>query len=336
MIRTWKRIETVLPALLFAPAVFGQASVPQGPTLGVAFDSASGELRRIVGLPGAAHFSAPLLTGGRFSSLVLSPQQDFGLGIRARDSQLYVVHLIGSTAPVPVSGMTWNPSRMVLSPSGQAAVLFGPSNSIRWLTGLPDSPTLSDEVDLSAMGEALQASAISDDGLVVAAFGSTGTPSQLYAIRAGSGPQLIGTAHRTTAIGFLPGSTAVLVADAAARQILIFRLSDSGASRNVVATEADGIIDPVALGASGSGRWAIAANASDQKVIRIDLTGAAPASSFVCPCQPSEITRLAGDAVFQLGGLSDQPLWIFDGDDANPRIVFVPAPVERRVPRGSR
>ena len=202
---------------------------------------------------------------------------------------------------------------------------MGPSGTIQLATGLPHSPSLSQEIDVSSLGAALQAIAASDDGTVLAAFAAADGSSQLYAIGATSGTQSVGSAASVSAISFLRDSNSALVADRAAHQILQFQLADSGAAVSVIATQADGISDPVAVNVSGSGQWGLVGNAVDQSLVRIDLTGVNAPSAFSCGCDVSAIARLAGNAVFQLGGLSDQPLWVFDGDDANPRIVFIPA-----------
>ena len=334
----WRHAGTnvALVTLLLTPSLIGQqATGPQAPTLGFVFDRVAGGLRTIIGFPGAAYLGALFEAGENFSSLVLAPRQDFALGIRVRDSQLFLISLAGTPAPVRVGNIGWIPEHIALSPSGHKAVLADPSGRIRFVTGLPDSPAFSDESDFGAT-VALQAIAISDDGLVLAAFGDMDTPSRLYTMRAGSEPQSIGTGQRATAICFLSGSDSALVADETARQIMLYTLSYSAATERVVAAEADGVSDPVAMNVSGGGRWAVVGNAADQTVLRIDLSGAGSPVAFPCNCHPSEITRLAGDAVFQLGGLSDQPLWIFDGDDVNPRVVFVPAPTAGRPTRGPR
>jgi len=152
-------------------------------------------------------------------------------------------------------------------------------------------------------------------------------------MRGSSGPRSIGMGQRITAICFLPNSASALVAEQIARQVLMYSLSDSAVTASVFAADIDGLSDPVAMNVSGGGRWAIVGNAADKTVARIDLSGAVAPSVFPCSCDPSQITRLAGDAVFQIGGFYDQPLWIFDGDDVNPRLVFVPAPARTRPTR---
>lgn len=326
MSRIWFQIT-----LLFAPVALAQpAAPPQGPELGFSFDSASGTLLRIIGLPGAAHFGAPIEAVGRFSFAAISPGQDFALGLGSRDAGLYLIYLAGAPSTKAITGAAWAPLKITLSASGRAAVLSGPFSQIQLITGLPDSPSVSGPVDLSTFAGVVQAIGVSDSGVVLAAIGNQETPSQLYVISPGAGARLIGTAQSVAGIRFLPNSTSALIADRAARQIIIYQLSDSGATASIAAAEDDGITDPVAIDVSSGGRWAVVANGADTSIVRIDLTGATSPSSFACSCDPFQIARLAGDAVFQLGGLSNQPLWIFDGDSANPRIVFVPAPSEAR------
>lgn len=314
--------RTLFGVLWLAGAV---AQAQQGPTLGVVFDGGAGAFRRIIGLPGAAHFSAPLDAGTTFSSAVVSPGHEFALGIGSSDSQLYLIRLKGAPVSTPVGGAAWVPSKIIFSPAGRTAVLVGPSGTIQLAIGLPDSPSISVEIDISSLGAGLQAIAISDGGTVLAAFAAADGSSLLYAIGATSGTQSVGSAALASAISFLRNSNSALVADRAAHQILQYQLADSGAAVSVIATQTDGISDPVAVNVSGSAQWVLVGNAVDQSLVRIDLTGLNAPSLFSCACDVSAIGRLAGNAVFQLGGLSDQPLWVFDGDDVNPRVVFIPA-----------
>jgi len=317
------RVNRTLFGVLWLAGAVAQAQ--QGPTLGVVFDGGAGAFRRIIGLPGAAHFSAPLDAGTTFSSAVVSPGHEFALGIGSSDSQLYLIRLKGAPVSTPVGGAAWVPSKIIFSPAGRTAVLVGPSGTIQLAIGLPDSPSISVEIDISSLGAGLQAIAISDGGTVLAAFAAADGSSLLYAIGATSGTQSVGSAALASAISFLRNSNSALVADRAAHQILQYQLADSGAAVSVIATQTDGISDPVAVNVSGSAQWVLVGNAVDQSLVRIDLTGLNAPSLFSWGGGVAAIGPLGGHAVFQLGGLSDQPLWVFDGDDVNPRVVFIPA-----------
>ena len=79
-----------------------------------------------------------------------------------------------------------------------------------------------------------------------------------------------------------------------------------------------------ALSVSRDQRRVYVANGGSAEIVAIDLSNGVTAR-YACPCSPSAVRRLNGTAVFRLTEPSDGPLWLFDGDLAQPRIMFVPA-----------
>jgi len=300
---------------------------PFGPTLGFAFDRAASALRPILGIPGAARFGAPIDVGFPISLAAVSPKQNFTIAINSTDSQVYLIRFSANGAVAQLlDGAVGAPAMLVLSPRGASAVLVdGSRTTLQVVTGLPESPAVGQAMRPGTGRGQIESVGVGDDGAVLASVSSDNT-SSLYLVPATSIPQLVGAALQVSAIAFLPGTWDALVADRGNNQVLLFRNRAGGTTLTAIGTAADGIADPAGVASSRNGRFVFVANAGSRSLVRLDLTGATATASFPCRCDPGGLSRLAGDSVFQLTELSSQLAWVFDGDAANPRIVFIPAP----------
>jgi hypothetical protein len=332
---------------LLLPA-FARAGGPDpsigGPGLGFVFDSAAGALRPIRGLPGAATVGAPLDLGRALTRAAISPRQDSALALAAGDAHVVWVRLdAAAPAAVLLDGADPAPDRIVYSASGASAALYyGAADRIQTVRGLPAAPVLGAPIDLGPLGAAPSALAISDDGRAVLASAARASAAPVYLLpapsalcaeapedcasrRAVSRPRLLFSARHVSALSFVAGRSGVLVADDLDDRVYFLR-GLAGAAANLVASAQDGIAGPIALALSDDASRAFAVNARTGTVTSIDLGGAAPPSTAACRCDPTVLERLAGDRIFRLTALSDQPLWLLDAAGSAARLFFVPAP----------
>jgi hypothetical protein len=215
---------------------------------------------------------------------------------------------------------------VALSPNGSAGAFYSANEAvIRILTGLPDAPAISRSVPVGTLSGTLRLLAISNDAtqLVVAADGS----SFASLIRIDSDGNALPLANPThvSALQFIGDTQDLLMADDVDDTVSVAR--DVAASGAVVplAGAADGIAGPIGLSASGDGKQFIVANGRSGSILVLDANGQAR-GSYACPCTPVGLGRLNGNSVFLLNNIADSvPLWIFDGDSATPRVLFVPA-----------
>src|SRR5688572_29621188 len=136
------------------------------PSVGWVFDRQLMALRPIKGTLGAATLGHPLDAGFPVENAVVGSQRSFALVVSAADHQVRVM-LLGPGAPSVkgVEGTNVSPDRIVLSPSGTAAILqFVKSARLQIITGLPESPVVSREISTSGLGDSIAELAISDDG----------------------------------------------------------------------------------------------------------------------------------------------------------------------------
>src|SRR5262249_24065684 len=121
--------------------------------------------------PGAATLGDAVDAGSALASALISPRQDFALGLSADNQTARIIQLRTPGAPPLTLDNLSAPDRMLLSPSGSAALFYWQEPSrIAVLTGLPDALAIR-ELSAGGLG-ALSALAVADDGYIAAAAGS--------------------------------------------------------------------------------------------------------------------------------------------------------------------
>jgi DNA-binding beta-propeller fold protein YncE len=145
----------------------------------------------------------------------------------------------------------------------------------------------------------------------------------------GGGLFTLANPQHASALRFIGGRNDLLVADDGSDTVGVVQDVPGAALWQPLAGAADGVAGPIGLDVSLDGARLVVANARAGNILVLSAAGAAagpPPVSFPCPCNPAGLGRLNGNAVFLLNGISDNaPLWIFDGDSATQRVVFIPA-----------
>ena len=294
-----------------------------GPTLGFLFDPSNG-LQSIRGISGALTVGAPSELPPGIAKMVISPQQDYALAVTGSDSTVLKTGM-GDALSVDQLGIPVAGTDMIaLSPSGSAAAFYDRgSNRVQVIAGLPAQPALAREFDLSAFPGTLAALAVNDSAdLVVAGFSGVEQDAAVAlgvdgTVRTLPGPQNV------SAIGFFRGSRDFLIADGPASKVYLVKDTAGTSETTLLADETSGISGPVAVAASMDGKRVFVANSGSPGVASVDLAGGVVAVTS-CRCAPTQLAAVNGNAVFRLSGPSGGPVWLFDGDGDEPRIVFVP------------
>jgi YVTN family beta-propeller protein len=298
-----------------------------GPLLGLVLDAPSGVLLPVHGVPGAAAFGEPLEAGARIVRAAMSPRHDSALAV-ADDGRLLHIRLLGgSLEAAPVDGLPPVPDRIEYSPSGSTAALSY-AGKVELLRGLPEAPCQAGSIDLTPLGSAVSALAVSDDGAVLAAFAEPGG-SPVFLAGVSDPPRLVLSTSHAAALAFAPGGADAIVADDRENTVQVLReVSGAAAALRIAGPEA-GIAGPTAVALS-AGR-AYVANAGSGTVAVIDLVSGV-SKTIACGCRPSTLAPLAGGAL-RLTEPGDGPLWLLDADrDGRP--YFIPARAGRKAPGG--
>ena len=298
----------------------------RGPQLGYVFDKGSGILKPILGVPGASRLGDPLDLAVNLTLAEISPKQDYALGVTQGEGGKLVLIRFGE-ADQPSSVLTiesagLGASHITLSNEGKsAAVLFPESQSLKILSGLPDSPLLAGEIDLRLAGlpEAL---ALDDEGKLVLLAVPENQGSRISVYSRETGFQSLGIFGRVSALK-LSADRQVLVADRESDEVSLIHDVLGGAQRIRLAAREDGIHDPVAVAFSREERRVLVANAGSGNIASLSVDGGPTALTF-CDCTPAALEKLDGDGVFRLTELSEKPLLMFEANAAETRVLFVP------------
>jgi hypothetical protein len=242
---------------------------------------------------------------------MVSPRQDYAL-VSDAAGVTGVLRLPGGTL-TPLAGALESPSRVALSPGGEAAALFrAEDNELQVAAGLPGAASISRRAyPIGAPAPA--ALALSDDGeAVLAAYGET------LVLMGKEGATALSVPGAVAALSFHAGTHDALAATAGG-EIWLITAADRGAHYRHIAGPRDEVSAPLAVEFSRDGARAFIAGAGG--VTAVDLaTGAATA--IACRCAPRGLLRLDGDSLFLL--TAGNPTIVMDGSGAQPRTWLVP------------
>lgn len=319
---TTRLFSALLLLVLFAAGVSSAADV-KGPLMGAVLDPPSGGVRLILGVPGAATLGAPVPLGIDTSRAALSASLDYVLAASGDDGRMVLIRNL-TGAPTPAARLEVAPSadRIVLSPDGSsAALLYASQNRVNVIIGLPGSPALGAELDLSGLPEAPSSLAVSDDGQSVVAVAG----DSVVAFGPAGGMNTVAFAKRAVA-AFLHRSSDVVIADSESHSVFLIRDINGAGELTFVARNTDAIASPVAIQMSRDNQTLVVANSGSGVAARFNLAGGDPVLA-ACDCQISGIEALRDGTTFLLNKLGSGPLWAFDPEAPNGGIRFVPAPV---------
>jgi DNA-binding beta-propeller fold protein YncE len=292
-----------------------------GPLAGFVFDSGAHVLRPILGIPGAASFGGGLEFGVEAAAVAVSPRQDSAI-VTGTDNTLHLFRLrSGSAAEVALNGITVAPERVVYSPAGTAAALYG-GGRVQVVTGLPAAPAPGLTFDLTGLLAAPQRGhrpftgslAVSDDGTCLLAAGLDSV--QVFAA---SGAGSLMPAHNALA-AFAPGAHDAAIVDAQGAGVILVRDVSGAAAQRALAGPDDLPGGAVGVAFSADGGKLYIASSAGQGVAAFDLASGNRAN-IGCACAPGGISAMG--SLFRLNEFGAGPLWLLD--PAGPGIVFVPA-----------
>ena len=302
------------PALGGGSSSAGGSTLSTGPQLGYVWDSSAQSLRATLGVPGSSQIGAAVSATGYIAGAA-SPRIAVAV-LQAKDGSLEAQPLPNGSAVV-LGGVTVPVgARIVFSPSGSSALAYAPgSTKMALITGLSTSPQ-AQQVNAPAQ---LQGAAVSDTALVAVVSGSGTLQLSLL-----GGTRALATLGGYGGVNFLPGADTLLAADSAANTITLIQKSSTSPAAQTFTSAI--LKTPVDVNASQDGRWALAANAGDASLARIDLTGQTAAVRIPCTCQPNQLAALNGNAVFRITSFAaGGPTWIVNAAATAPKTLFIPA-----------
>ncbi len=292
----WIR-QAALLALL-AGAVWAQVSAP---VLGYLPDG--GQIHPVMGIAASAFVGPALDFGGDFLQTAVSPHQDFALVSSLSSGTVMIAQPSGGTTPV--AGVSAFPSKIVLSPSGSAAVLwFASERMLEIVSGLPGSPvvrSVNANFLTGSSGDLPAALAVSDDG----AWGAGAWPSGVWAFGPNGEVRSLLSGERGLALTFLTGREDLAVATSSG----VESIADVGGSAAVSALYTSDGEAPAGLGVTPDNSKLLLAEVHGNIVTIDAATGAA--STVSCGCGPAGVFGMGG-SLFRITGLTGSVFRVFD------------------------
>ncbi len=290
------------------------------PIAGYVLDRSTSSLRPVLGIPGAATLGAPIQSDYSWNAAYVAPKGDSFIGVAIDGSTHWFVMSGGAFAEKTVAGIMTLPARVVYSPNGTAAALYG-SGQAQIVTGLPGAPSIAATIQIKAPSEAGQRHiapllAVSDDGQYLLAAGN----GSIQLANANGSVRTVMPAGSAAAVAFAPGTHDAAIA-ARGTGALLIRDIDGSAIQQLLAPDGQAFNAVAGIAFSTDGSHVFYASASAKSVSVFDLAGGR--NDIACSCAPSQLTAMG--AAFRLTELTKDPLWLLDASASGPRVVFVPA-----------
>jgi hypothetical protein len=310
--------------LLIGPRVFGDTPAGRdalqpsfsGAVLGYVYNQESRELRALLGIPGAAHFSDPIPLPEHVSAAYVAPGHDWAL-LQIED-RLAVLRFAGSELTPLTEGVA---RYVAFSPSGREVAFYLPAERrLVVYTGLPATPTLAGNFAIAgAWEDDVRQLALADRASTIAYSVESG---RVWRLRPGDETAVL--VYHTDAIGglsFRPGHDQLFVSDATRTEVVVIEDIDSPSWRTLLDAHR-GLETPgslLALGewlhiAAGKTLWTVALSGNSVESREVPGTGS---------LQP-----LALEGAVLLDAPSGAPAWILSGSNGNRLLNFVPAAVK--------
>jgi hypothetical protein len=298
----------------------GKSGIASGPFLDAWWDARIGGMRTVYGVPGAAYEAAPTYTDGPYTNAKVCMRKSIAL-LTTSAGALFSVSLPQGSPTMLASHGIANPL-IVFSPSCTLALAYAPGNSSAlMLQGLLATPSVS----ALRLPDGVSTAVIADSGSVLLSLpGQAGSAAIQLLPVGGSTARAVTVLSKFGGMAFVPGVDSALLADSAANIVVEASHLTGSASLTEVASEANGVSKPVAVGVSSDGRFGAVVNSDGATVLRLDLTGQTAPAQVSCHCSPTELEPLAGNLVFRLNEAGAGTVWAFNGDASTPRVLFIP------------
>jgi len=294
----------------------------QTPVLGFVSSAEQGELRLLLGIPGASALGEPLAVPAGLRDLFFAPSQSYALLAPKASGFLGLMTFQGAEAGAVVSicGAIPQPDIVAFSPGASSAALYSRAEGrLQVITGLPDSPQLARVVPESDLPDEVRYLAVADDGVTLL----EGTVhNALYVLPQPGLPRLLYTAGDLQGMAFAPRTRDLVAFDRAAATAFLLQDVDGASAYLPLADGLSAMDGNVLLETSRAG--AVIASTKSSTLWEINLQSF-KVQNIPLPGMPQMLQplRISGDyLLFFRAGL---PAWILDSNSAEGSISFVPA-----------
>lgn len=298
------------------------------PVIGHVFDADKGQIRTILGIPGAARVADPLVLNATVQNVVIGAAGKLAIAsVRDGDTAMLVRPFDSPPAMGPISGAMKSFTVGAFSPSGAAAILFGPDcNCVQVAASFADSPAITHVIDASALPGDITAIAINDNAslaaIAVAGLADGSQPAQvvIFNLNGDATPQVVLTTS-ASALAFSPAGKDLAIVDVKSHSLSLVQDAAGGAGVLKVAGEADGLSMPSAVTFISPNLLLVGDRSGQVDVISLQGD---PVKPIPCSCKPTAVEPMALKSTYRLTGLQLGAVWILTITDSDAAVRFVP------------
>jgi len=308
-----------------APSTGSADSATQGmqtPLLGFVSVAEQGELRSLVGIPGASALGEPLAVPAGLRNVYFAPGQSYALLAPSAGDFLGLMTFQGAqeAAAASICGAIPQPDIVAFSPGASAAALYSKAEGrLQVITGLPGSPQLARVVPATDLPDDVRFLAITDDGVTLL----EGTiHSSVYLLPQLGSPRLLHTAGDLQGMAFAPRTNDLIAFDRAANTAFELQDVDGAGSYLLLADGLTGMDGNVFLETSRAG--AVIASTKSGTLWEIDLKSQ-QVQNIHLPGMPQMLQPLRTSGDYLLFYRTGFPAWILDSNGVEGVVSFVPA-----------
>lgn len=295
-----------------------------GPVQGYLIDSRVEAVRALNGIPGASMLSEPIALGKKISGGAFHSES--GVGLVSAEGRLAAVRGLGSEPTLePLEGGIAVPELFAIDRTGKTGVAISKGSGRLQFVSLGSGAEVSAPMELGEMAARVRALATVDAKRALLALGSP--DGGIYLAHRGGALEKVAPADDVTALAALPDGSGAAFADRASRQVLRTHGIHAGAAVSLLASERDGVMEPVGLSVVGQRAWVV--DAGSQNILAIDLSSNLPDKGIELGALPSRALALDGGNTVVLTEVGDSPLLVLDTTGA-PRVCFVPVAREEQ------
>lgn len=279
-------------------------------------------MRAIVGTPGASQFTGDLPIAGSVNKVYLPPHQKYLLIEQLATDPIAVVPFRGVTVgtPAAIPGALPRADLVAFSPSGGVAAFYNTtSDEAQVITGLPNTPQISHQIQQVKLPEPVSTLAISDDGSVFVA-GSQG--NHIYLLSQNSAPQLLWSAGDLAALAFYPAQHSLVACDRSSGSLVILDQVGTALTTRTLAGPLPSLGPGVNLQLDDSGKRVVISNPASNQVHVIDQSGSVQSLSL--PASPVSIKQLANPTLFALTEVDGQSGLVLSLNSVPAQYFYVP------------
>ena len=273
----------------------------------------SGGVRPILGFGVFSVIGDTLDFGEDIAAMVPSPNQNYLVEIASSGAASLWVDVSGGLGQVAFPSDVSETSSVTPSPLGFGVAVISQSRGlVQVFSSLPTAPALAFSVNFSELGGAPSSLAVSDDGSTLLYTISSGKRESLHTVRNGGAPQFV-DGGSFGSLAFAPNSLNAAATDLATNRVYLLRYGNGQYAPLLLGDEGAGVSRPAVVQFSRDGQQVVVANSGSKTIqtLRVDGTGG---SRTACGCVPATLTRLIGNAVFQITPFDGSTAVIFDGD----------------------